>query len=234
MPTPAGRNLKRQWLAWLTEYSGPGYYGRKTNSPLARSVYVRLHSVSMLAWLAHGLGVPASVVRRAVREAEHFDAAPAQGRAFRKTVAWVEIETLLRLSMSPTIATPRDLRRCVMRLSHLSPETDRFTRRWTREPAQQERAEVWYSHQKEHWLGWLREYDGPGAYGRVVRRRSAEYVFNHVVNPQMLVWLAEAVGVPRSTIRTGVDAALAERSMPAMSRAIRRVIGWSQIAWRLT
>ena len=25
---------------------------------------------------------------------------------------------------------------------------------------------VWYPNQKEHWLGWLREYDGPGAYDR--------------------------------------------------------------------
>lgn len=25
---------------------------------------------------------------------------------------------------------------------------------------------VWYTTQKQHWLGWLSEYDGPGAYGR--------------------------------------------------------------------
>ena len=24
----------------------------------------------------------------------------------------------------------------------------------------------WYKTQKEHWLGWLREYHGPGCYGR--------------------------------------------------------------------
>lgn len=33
---------------------------------------------------------------------------------------------------------------------------------------------AWYSSQKEHWLGWLAEYDRPGAYGRVVgQQRSA-------------------------------------------------------------
>jgi hypothetical protein len=47
---------------------------------------------------------------------------------------------------------------------------------------------VWYTSQKEHWLGWLSEYDGPGAYGR--KRwmgRSAEFVYNHINCPPMVV-----------------------------------------------
>src|ERR1700680_3404466 len=41
---------------------------------------------------------------------------------------------------------------------------------------------VWYRSQQEHWLGWLSEYDGPGAYGRKTSVvRSAEFAYNHVV-----------------------------------------------------
>lgn len=43
---------------------------------------------------------------------------------------------------------------------------------------------VWYRTQKEHWLGWLRDYDCPGAYGRkVTGGRDSHFVYNHVVNP---------------------------------------------------
>jgi len=54
----------------------------------------------------------------------------------------------------------------------------------------------WYATQKEHWLGWLRDYHGPGAYGRRSEiRRDAEYVYNHIVEVEMLLWLIEAAGV---------------------------------------
>jgi len=52
---------------------------------------------------------------------------------------------------------------------------------------------VWYTTQKEHWLGWLHEYDGPGAYGRIPgKQRDAKFAYNHIVEPKMLLWLIEA------------------------------------------
>lgn len=55
---------------------------------------------------------------------------------------------------------------------------------------------VWYMTQKEHWLDWLREYDGPGAYGRMAgTQRDARFAYNHIVEPKMLLWLIEAAGV---------------------------------------
>jgi hypothetical protein len=37
---------------------------------------------------------------------------------------------------------------------------------------------AWYRSQKEHWLGWLAEYDGPGAYGRSAKTpRDAQYAY---------------------------------------------------------
>jgi len=42
---------------------------------------------------------------------------------------------------------------------------------------------VWYTSQKEHWLGWLSEYNGPGAYDRKIwRGRSAKFAYNHPVS----------------------------------------------------
>lgn len=89
---------------------------------------------------------------------------------------------------------------------------------------------VWYKTQHEHWLGWLREYDGPGAYGRANSNRTAEFVYNHIVNPQMLVYLAEASGVDPILIATATRRALAGKAtMSSMSGAIRSVLTWSVI-----
>lgn len=232
--TPGDRDLKQQWIAWLAEYSGPGFYGRKTSSHRARDAYVHLHSTPMHGWFALHLGVRAPVVRKAIDAAKQRTTPSAQGAAFRRVVTWAEIETLLRRELGLGIDSPQELRRRVARLSALSPETDRFSRQWrAKSTGQQEQPRPWYQHQKQHWLGWLAEYDGPGAYGRRVQARSAQYAYNHVVNPQMLVWLAEAVGVPRAEVQRAVALALRKNSMAAMSAEIRRVIAWSEIELRL-
>jgi hypothetical protein len=93
---------------------------------------------------------------------------------------------------------------------------------------------VWYTSQKQHWLGWLSEYDGPGYYGRKDWRRSAEFVYKHVVCPPMVLWLGEASGVPKHKVKRARDAALASgRYYAAQSSAIRRIITWSEIELRL-
>ena len=59
----------------------------------------------------------------------------------------------------------------------------------------------WYLTQKEHWIGWLFEYNSPGAYRRkATSGRDARFVYNHVVQPEMLVYLAEAAGVDRTSV----------------------------------
>lgn len=91
---------------------------------------------------------------------------------------------------------------------------------------------IWpHATQKEHWDGWLESYDGPGGYGRKNWNRTPEYVYNHVVNPQMLVYLAEASGLPHALVRKAAAAALARAgsSMSGMSSAVRRVLPWSRI-----
>ncbi len=132
------------------------------------------------------------------------------------------------------IETPQHLRRAIARLSPKSPITDRFSAQWRclgiRGGRQQEQKVVWYKTQHEHWLGWLRAYDGPGAYGRANWNRTAEFVYGHIVNPQMLVYLAEASGVDPILIAKATRRALAGKTtMASMSGAIRGVLTWSVI-----
>lgn len=140
----------------------------------------------------------------------------------------------MSLQARSRIESPQQLRRAIARLSPKSPITDRFSAQWRRlgkkGGRQQEQKVVWYKTQHEHWLGWLRAYDGPGAYRRMDWNRTAEFVYNHIVNPQMLVYLAEASGVDRMLITKATRRALAGKStMSSMSGAIRGVLTWSVI-----
>lgn len=136
------------------------------------------------------------------------------------------------------IATPRQLRGLIARLSPVSPMTDRFSAQWralNRTEGQQEQKHVWYRTQHQHWLGWLRAYEGPGGYGRADWNRSARFVYSHVDNPQMPIYLAEASGLPKALVRRAAAAALERPSaMVSMSAAIRRVITWEAVKVALT
>ena len=123
--------------------------------------------------------------------------------------------------------TPKTLREHIERLSPAGPLTDALERAM---PAHAPTA-TWYSDQKEHWLGWLQQYDGPGAYGRKSWvGRDSQYVYNHIQCAQMLLWLAEASGVPRGDVRAASDAVLA--AGPSSARrcaALRRAIPWEAV-----
>ena len=65
---------------------------------------------------------------------------------------------------------------------------------------------VWYRTQKEHWSGWLEEYDGPGAYGRQNKhKRNARFVYNHVVCPGLLLYLIRAIPLDDELIKDSVQ-----------------------------
>jgi len=94
---------------------------------------------------------------------------------------------------------------------------------------------AWYTSQKEHWLGWLSGYHGPGYYGRKNWHRSADFVYNHIVCPPMVLWLGEASGLPKARIVEAKQAALsASPYFPAQCAAIRKTIPWKVIEVRLT
>lgn len=94
---------------------------------------------------------------------------------------------------------------------------------------------VWYTSQKEHWLGWLSEYDGPGAYDRKTwRGRSAKYIYNHIQSPSMLIWLAEAIGISKAKLKLARCSALSGPHNKASHCAkVRKIIPWQEIEGRL-
>ena len=131
--------------------------------------------------------------------------------------------------------TPLILRRKILPLRSKLPITAAFERALTKRGTWTNEG-VWYTSQKQHWIGWLGEYNGPGFYGRkATAGRSAEFVYRHVVCPPMLIWLAEATGVNHSIVMAAKRAALAaKRSLASKCAAIRKVIPWQLIEDRLS
>ncbi|WP_372716697.1 hypothetical protein [Immundisolibacter sp.] len=89
----------------------------------------------------------------------------------------------------------------------------------------------WYLTQQEHWMGWLSEYDGPGAYGRQTRvARDAKFAYNHTVEPKMLLYLAGAAGVERELIAAANRAFTQGRTLMQKAGAIRAIVPWETVA----
>jgi hypothetical protein len=126
--------------------------------------------------------------------------------------------------------TPDELAKQIQRLPAQLPLTTAFQKRLIHDAGGTEQ-HVWYSSQKEHWTGWLSEYDGPGAYGRKIwRDRDAKFVYNHINNAAMLIWLAEASGLPDSTVLEAQQAALdAGPNFARMCAAVRRIIPFADV-----
>ena len=133
-----------------------------------------------------------------------------------------------------TDMSPRELARRITLISAKPLVTDGYERA-LRARGLFNAEEVWYKSQKEHWLGWLAEYDGPGGYNRKNwRGRSAEFVYNHLGNPVMLLWLAEVAGVPKAKLLSARRAAFSVRLHRASHCAVlRKIIPWQVVEDRL-
>jgi hypothetical protein len=90
---------------------------------------------------------------------------------------------------------------------------------------------VWYKTQKEHWLEWLKGYQGPGGYGRKVdKERDARYAYNHIVNYEMLLWIIAAAGVKPSLVNAARRVSTHGSTLQQKSAAIRRLVPWEELA----
>ncbi len=91
-------------------------------------------------------------------------------------------------------------------------------------------SEVWYKTQKEHWLEWLKGYQGPGGYGRKVdKERDARFAYNHVVDPEMLLWLISAAGSKPNLVNSAHRAAAHGKTLQQKSAAVRRLVPWEEL-----
>ena len=127
--------------------------------------------------------------------------------------------------------TPAGLRKKIRPLTERPSVTARFERDIRADGIKQ--PNVWYKSQKEHWLGWLAEYDGPGAYGRKNTNHSAEFAYNHINCSPMVLWLGEASGIPKAVVERARRAAMQKKHMGSQSAAIRKIISWPMIEARL-
>jgi hypothetical protein len=120
--------------------------------------------------------------------------------------------------------TPQQLIKRIKALPARAPHTEALERLLLKKPR-------WYANQKEHWLGWLNEYDGPGAYGRIGRNYDAAFAYNHCGCPPMALWLGEASGIDERLVAKATK--LVQQSsgtFSARSATIRSVIPWDVIA----
>lgn len=115
-----------------------------------------------------------------------------------------------------------DLRALVESLPAAQPVTDQFER--------DHPASTRYKDQREHLLGWLGEYNGPGAYGRKNPSTSGKHFYNHFRCAPGLLWLAEALGETEATLRCGVSRIeAAGRNPSSQCAAFRAEVPWSRI-----
>jgi hypothetical protein len=105
----------------------------------------------------------------------------------------------------------------VHRLSASTPEADKLPTSYP-------------SHQ-DHWVRWLEEYNGPGYYGRQDWDRDARFVYQHLNNPEMIIWINEAAGEDRATIEEAVAVLRrAGKRRQTTAAAVRAVLPWSRTA----
>lgn len=87
---------------------------------------------------------------------------------------------------------------------------------------------------RDHWIKWLEGYDGPGYYGRHDHHRDAAYIYNHVQNTGMVVYLAEAALVEEDLVRSAFRAATeTSGNKAAVTAAVRRILPWYKVCRRL-
>lgn len=92
------------------------------------------------------------------------------------------------------------------------------------------KGDTWYESQKEHWVGWLFHYNSPGSYGRkVTSGRDAKFVYNHIVCPGLLTYLADASGVARGLVREAKRVSATGGTEMQRSAAIRRLVPWDVV-----
>jgi len=83
--------------------------------------------------------------------------------------------------------------------------------------------------QKEHWLGWLGAFHGPGAYGRKSNaKRKTTHAATHIVEFKMLLWLIEAAGVRNGLVISARRDCTEASSLQQNSAAIRKHIRWDE------
>lgn len=88
-----------------------------------------------------------------------------------------------------------------------------------------------YQTQKDHWLGWLDPSARTGTYPRQTGAgASARMVYNRIMEPKMLLWLASAAGVSSERVAEASAAAEQHRAFASKCAAARKLLPWRVVA----
>jgi len=88
-----------------------------------------------------------------------------------------------------------------------------------------------YTTQKAHWLGWLGDTPGTGSYERKTPAgQGVRYVYNHIVEPKMLLWLIDAAGVDAAKVGLATQASAEGRTLACKCRAIRKIVSYAMVS----
>jgi len=89
-----------------------------------------------------------------------------------------------------------------------------------------------YETHQDHWIAWLKEYDGPGYYGRSDWSVDARAVYQRLANGRMIVWLSEAAGEDPKRIRAAITAMKRHGNGRKQTEAkiVRSHLPWEQVA----
>ncbi len=219
------RSQKEHWLGWLSEYDGPGAYGRKTTvTRSAEFAYNHVGCLPMVLWLGEASGIKRSLVNQA-KKAGLEASRKLQGKcaAIRNVVPWSKIEESL-LDDATTGSLTRaysikELLRAVRRLPSTALQSDNLSKGG-------------YETHQDHWIGWLKEYDGPGYYGRSNWNVDARAVYQRLANGRMIVWLSEAAGEDPKRITAAIAAMKrhGKGRKQAEAKIARSHLPWEQVA----
>ena len=102
------------------------------------------------------------------------------------------------------------------------------------EPPLTKELDKWGSHyqsQKIHMYSWVngQQYTGEGAYSREKGNQKASVMYNRLLNPGCLLWLADALGEKENNLREAVRAASEKDDYRQRCAAFRAVIPWDRI-----
>ncbi|MEH2489421.1 hypothetical protein [Bradyrhizobium sp. AZCC 2230] len=89
-----------------------------------------------------------------------------------------------------------------------------------------------YETHRDHWIVWLKEYSGPGYYGRSDWSVDARAVYQRLANGRMIVWLNEVAGVDPKRIRAAITAMMRHGNGRKQTEAkiARFHLPWEQVA----
>jgi hypothetical protein len=86
-----------------------------------------------------------------------------------------------------------------------------------------------YYTQKAHWLGWLSKKPGAKYYRHDAPNRGAKFVYNHIMEPKMLLWLISASGVDKKLVTKAKENSENAKTMASSCACIRKVVPWEAL-----